>query len=56
MPCAAQIFATFLFTFFTGTALSQAQAIIEDPTIIISLLGVAAPQQVSGLAGVKSGF
>lgn len=42
-----QVFATFLFTFFTGTLLAQIADIIEDPSTIVQLLGVAAPQQAT---------
>jgi hypothetical protein len=42
-----QLFAVFIFSFVSGTALSQLQALIDDPHKIVSLLGVSAPQQAS---------
>ncbi|KAI8468680.1 MAG: hypothetical protein J3K34DRAFT_426590 [Monoraphidium minutum] len=42
-----QVFALFIFTFITGSALSQIQAIIDKPAVLVSLLGVAAPQQAT---------
>jgi len=42
-----QLFAVFIFSFVSGTALSQLQALIDDPHRIVSLLGVSAPQQAS---------
>ncbi|WIA40901.1 hypothetical protein OEZ86_004562 [Tetradesmus obliquus] len=42
-----QLFAVFIFSFVSGTALSQLQALLDDPHRIISLLGVSAPQQAS---------
>jgi hypothetical protein len=42
--CAAQVF---IFSFVSGTALSQLQALLDDPHRIVSLLGVSAPQQAS---------
>eukprot|EP00878_Enallax_costatus_P004467 GHUV01004707.1.p1 GENE.GHUV01004707.1~~GHUV01004707.1.p1 ORF type:complete len:727 (+),score=178.67 GHUV01004707.1:479-2659(+) len=42
-----QLFAVFIFSFISGTALSQLQALIDDPKRVISLLGVSAPQQAS---------
>jgi hypothetical protein len=43
-----QVFAIFLFNFFAGSALTQIQAIIADPTgTIVNMLGVAAAQQAS---------
>lgn len=40
-------FAVFIFSFISGTALSQLQGLIDDPHRIVSLLGVSAPQQAS---------
>jgi hypothetical protein len=37
----------FIFSFVSGTALSQLQALLDDPHKIVSLLGVSAPQQAS---------
>jgi hypothetical protein len=37
----------FIFSFVSGTALSQLQALLDDPHRIVSLLGVSAPQQAS---------
>lgn len=42
-----QLFAVFIFSFISGTALSQLQALLDDPKRVISLLGVSAPQQAS---------
>lgn len=42
-----QVFAVFIFSFVSGTALGQLQELIADPGAIVPLLGIAAPQQAS---------
>jgi hypothetical protein len=44
---AAENLQVFIFSFVSGTALSQLQALLDDPHRIVSLLGVSAPQQAS---------
>jgi hypothetical protein len=41
------MFAVFIYSFVVGSALSQIQAIIDKPSIIINLLGVSAAQQAN---------
>ena len=42
-----QFFAVFVFSFISGTAFSQLQQLIDNPKAIVSLLGIAAPQQAT---------
>lgn len=42
-----QVFAVFIYSFVLGSALSQIQAIIDKPAVLVNLLGIAAPQQAS---------
>lgn len=42
-----QVFAVFIYSFVLGSALSQIDAIVKDPSTIVRLLGVAAPQQAT---------
>lgn len=42
-----QVFSIFVFSFVSGTALSQLSTILSNPSSIVPLLGVAVPQQAS---------